>query len=50
MNALVTITIVGLVAGTIITITAPPAAAVIMVLGVAAVCLVGYLGLKKAGG
>jgi hypothetical protein len=47
MNALVTITIVGLVAGTIITITAPPAAAVVMVLGVAAICVFGYLAIQK---
>ena len=39
---LVTFTIAGLVAGTIITITAPPLVAVIMVLGVAAICVTGY--------
>ena len=47
MNGIVTITIAGLVAGTLITITAPPAAAVIMVLGVGAMCVFGYLALQK---
>jgi hypothetical protein len=47
MNTLVTITIVGLVAGTIITITAPPVAAVVMVLGVGAICIFGYLTIRK---
>ena len=50
MNALVTIVITGLVAGVVITITAPPAAAIVMVLGVATICGVGYLCIKKAGG
>ena len=36
MNGVVTITIAGLIAGVLITITAPPMAAVIMVLGVGA--------------
>jgi hypothetical protein len=47
MNNLVTITIVGLVAGTIITITAPPGAAVVMVLGIGAICVFGYVALQK---
>jgi len=47
MNSLVTIAIAGLVAGTIITITAPPAAAVVMVLGVGAICVCGYLAIQK---
>lgn len=41
MNGLVTITIAGVVAGLVITITAPPLAAVCMVLGVTAICGVG---------
>lgn len=48
-SGLVTITIAGLVAGLVITITAPPVAAVCMVLGVAAVCGVGYVCVKKGG-
>ena len=47
MNSLVTITIVGLLAGTIITITAPPAAAIVMVLGVGAICIFGYPAVRK---
>ena len=35
---IVTITVVGLVAGTVVTITAPPLAAVVIVLGIAGVC------------
>jgi Na+/serine symporter len=50
MNNLVTITIVGLTAGIVITITSPPAAAIVMVLGVATVWCVGYFTNKKAGG
>ena len=41
MSQVVTITIAGIVAGVVITITAPPIAAVVMVLGLAAVCSVG---------
>ena len=49
MNTLVTITIVGL-AGLLITITAPPMAAIVMVLGVSVACVTGYVLVKKAGG
>ena len=49
-SGIVTITIAGLVAGTIITITAPPGAAIIMVLGVAAITAAGYFNILKSGG
>jgi len=45
-SAVVTIVIVGLVAGTVITITAPPWAACIMVLGIAAITYAGYRNIK----
>jgi hypothetical protein len=49
-NGLVTITIAGLMAGVVITITAPPIAAVLMVGWISTVWLIGYLILKKQGG
>ena len=42
MSQAVTITIASIVAGVVITITAPPIAAVVMVLGLAAVCFFGW--------
>ena len=49
MNDVVTITIAGLIAGVVITITAPPLAAVIMVLGIGALCVFGYVAVQKGG-
>ena len=49
MNGVVTITIAGLIAGVLITITAPPMAAVIMVLGIGALCVWGYAALRNGG-
>ena len=46
MNAIVTITVAGLVAGTLLII-APPAAAIVVVLGIGAICVFGYLALQK---
>ena len=50
MGVLTTIVISCVVAGIIITVTTPTWAAILMVLGMVAICGAGYLGIKKAGG